>query len=85
MVEDQGIPKGIWYEKARNRWRVKLCYDGELIHRSYHKEYEAAVEAWQGAKKSMVRPKPEVPIHLCSKINRFLCRPLPGASRVRGQ
>lgn len=78
------MPKGIWFEMNRDRWRVKLFCDGVLFHRSYHRDYPAALLAWQTAKKQMVRPKPDIPIHLSSDINKFLCRPLVGASRVQG-
>lgn len=79
---DNMPPQGVWYEKGRNRWRVKLFCDGVLFHRSYHRDVEAAIAAWRKAKRSMVRPKPDIPIHLSSDINRFLCRPLPGACRI---
>jgi len=81
MVCNPEQPKGIWFEINRNRWRVKLFCDGILFHRSYHKNYNDALIAWHKAKKQMVRPKPEVPIHLSSDINRFLCQPLLGAAR----
>ncbi len=78
------IPRGIWYEKERDRWRVKLIHEGALLHRSYHKVYDDALKAWKQAKKSIVRPKPQLPIPESSIINQFLCRPLPGSSRVQG-
>ncbi len=81
MVVPQEIPKGIWYEKARDRWRVKLVHDGVLLHRNYYKTYELAYDAWLDTKKKMVRPKPLIPIPESSLINRFLCQPRYGASR----
>jgi len=79
------IPKGIWYEEKRNRWRVKLAYDGALLCCSYHHSYADALAAWKEIKRNMTRPKPEVPIHLSSDINKFLCQPLVGAGRLEGR
>jgi len=76
---------GIWYEEKRNRWRVKLAANGELLCCSYHHSYEDAVVAWHEVKQSIVRPKPVIPIPESSLINRFLCQPLPGTSRVQGR
>lgn len=76
MDLSEGIPKGIWYEKKRRRWRVKLVFEGVLLHRSYHKEYADALAAWVKTKKSMVRPRPLIPIPESSLINRYLCQPL---------
>ena len=81
---DEGAPKGIWYEKKRNRWRVKLACDGVLLCCTYHHSYAEALIAWKNIKRNMVRPKPDIPIHLSSDINRFLCLPLVGESRVQG-
>ena len=74
-------PKGIWFEKNRNRWRVKLFCDGILFHRSYHRSYNEALSAWRKAKKCMIIPRPVIPIAEASLINRFLCQPLVGAGR----
>lgn len=74
MVPTKPYPKGIWYEKARNRWRVKLVADGILLHRSYHKYYEDAYTAWLTVKQA---PRPfQIPVPAASPINRFLCQPL---------
>ena len=81
MEQSSNIPKGIWYEKERNRWRVKLVADGILLHRSYHREYSDALVAWTETKRNMVRPKLRPGPSL---INQFLCRPLVGSSRVQG-
>jgi len=69
-------PKGIWFETNRKRWRVKLFCDGQLFHRSYHREYDSALIAWKQAKKQMIIPRPTIPIAEASLINRFLCQPL---------
>jgi hypothetical protein len=78
---DDEAPKGIWYEKKRNRWRVKLACDGVLLCCTYHHSYDAALDAWKETKRNMVRPKPDIPIPLSSDINIFLCLPRVGVSR----
>jgi hypothetical protein len=83
-MESDTIPKGIWYEEKRKRWRVKLVADGVLLCCTYHRDYADALVAWTKVKKSIVRPKPEIPIPLSSDINKFLCQPLVGAARLRG-
>jgi len=83
-MELDTIPKGIWYEEKRKRWRVKLAADGVLLCCSYHRNYADALAAWTKTKKSIIRPRPKIPIYLSSDINRFLCQPLVGAGRVQG-
>ena len=36
--------KGIWFEKQRTRWRVRLYYKGHIFHLSYHTDYRDAIE-----------------------------------------
>jgi len=84
MDPGAAIPKGVWYEVQRNRWRVKLFCDGKVYHRSYHKDYLEAVAVCQQARKKMIKPRPIVPIQEASLINQFLCQPLVGAGRVTG-
>lgn len=36
------LPKGLWYEKARNRYRVRIYRNKTIVHLSYHKEREDA-------------------------------------------
>jgi len=48
-MDIQATKKGIWYEKKRDRYRVRLYRDGELLERSYHRSYEAALAAWERA------------------------------------
>jgi hypothetical protein len=79
------VPKGVWYEKRRDRWRVKLFCDGVLFHRSYHRQFNDALAAWQSAKKQMIRPRPIVPLSESSIQNRFLCQPrIAGMAEFRG-
>ena len=68
------IPRGITYEKGRKRWRVKLVKNGVLLHRSYHREFQAAYDAWLVVKLST--PRPELVPPKPSPINQFLCQPL---------
>jgi hypothetical protein len=42
-------PRGLYYERARNRWRVRLFYQQKLIWRSYHYNERQALEALQHA------------------------------------
>jgi hypothetical protein len=78
------IPKGIWYEEKRSRWRVKLADSGVLLCCSYHRNYDDAYKAWREVKRSIVRPRPKIPIQESSPVNQFICQPLTGAGRVQG-
>ena len=51
----ESVP-GIWYESPRHRWRVKLCKDGEIYHRSYHHSFDEALVAWTLAKRNAAQP-----------------------------
>ena len=84
MDVDGTIPVGIWYETKRTRWRVKLFCDGTLFHRSYHRVYEDALDAWKAAKKKMIKPRPKIPLAEASLLNRFICQPRVGSSRLQG-
>ena len=46
------IPKGIYYEQSKKRWRVRLYKAGRVVYLGYFKEYPQAVEALRDAKKS---------------------------------
>lgn len=69
---------GIWFEKNRNRWRVKIVRNKAILHRSYHSSYEEAYEVWLEVKKEIRQSTP-----LCIKgreltvIERFLYQPTP--------
>ncbi len=57
------IYKGIYFETARNRWRVRL-YRGNLIcHLSYHDTQEDAERAYEDAKKVQAVPAPPASFH----------------------
>jgi hypothetical protein len=44
------LPRGIFFETERQRWRVRLYKTGEVIHLSYHRSIEDAMEGWIVAK-----------------------------------
>jgi len=72
------VTPGIWHEVGRNRWRVKLCKDGEIYHRSYHHSYQSALKAWTQAKQMAARPVSEVIAEQrMTPIAKFLRQPLP--------
>lgn len=76
--------QGIWFEKGRNRWRVKIFKDGKLFHRSYHYEYEAAFETWSKAKRQLTLPRSDLAeLESISAISQFLRQPLPGGADRR--
>lgn len=49
--------KGLWFEAARNRWRVRLYRNRTLFHLSYHASYEDALNALRNAR----RKRPTAP------------------------
>lgn len=53
------LPRGLWYEAPRKRWRVRLYKKRHLCHLSYHASYEEAIEALSAARRN--RPKAELP------------------------
>lgn len=52
-------PPGLWYEAARNRWRVRLYKQRQLYHLSYHTDYTEALSALHHARRN--RPKAPTP------------------------
>ena len=44
------IPRGIWFEEKRKRYRVRLYLGPIVIYRSYHKDLATAIEAYTLAK-----------------------------------
>lgn len=60
------LPNGLYYEKARRRYRVRLYKNGEVIHRSYHRCYNRAVDTLCKAREAAERfvptaTKPKAP------------------------
>lgn len=56
------MARGVWHEEKRNRWRVRLYYNGHVVHRSYHPDEEEAIEVHAAAKdilKSMTKEEKE--------------------------
>ncbi len=41
------LPKGIWYEAQRQRYRVRIYRKDVVQHLSYHETLEEAIEALQ--------------------------------------
>lgn len=44
------IPKGIYYESAKKRWRVRLYKTGSVVFLGYYKDFTASLSAWETAK-----------------------------------
>ena len=44
------IPKGIYYEAAKKRWRVRLYKSGSVIFLGYFKSFHSSIAAYQEAK-----------------------------------
>jgi len=44
---DEPLPRGVWYEAKRKRWRVRLYSGTKVRHRSYHLTKEQALATWQ--------------------------------------
>lgn len=45
------LPKGIWFEAKRQRYRVRVYRRSRVIHRSYHKSLDEAKAALREARK----------------------------------
>jgi hypothetical protein len=81
----ESIP-GIWHEKPRNRWRVKLCKDCEIYHLSYHHSYEEAFITWTLAKQAVAQPTSMLAARQAlTPIAKFLRQPPPEGWRSRLQ
>ena len=55
---------GIYYDRQRNRWRVRLYKQREVVHLSYHPNYQAAYTTWELALKERdhYHPRELIPI-----------------------
>lgn len=74
--------QGLWYEKGRDRWRVKIVRHGVLIHRSYHHDYQEALRIWNDIQNQLRQRRPRIISQPTSDIEKFLRQPLPGAGVV---
>jgi hypothetical protein len=74
--------QGLWYEAARDRWRVKIVRSGVLIHRSYHHDYDEALRIWEDIQRDLLRSRPRLVTQPTSDIAKFLRQPPPGAGVV---
>jgi len=45
--------RGIWFEKKRNRYRVRIYKNNVVAHRSYHTTEEEAIETYKAAKREL--------------------------------
>lgn len=50
MSVPEKLPRGLWYDGERDRWRVRVYRRNRPIHVSYHKTYVEAVIALAQAK-----------------------------------
>lgn len=41
------LPKGVWYEKPRERYRVRIVRNKRKLHLSYHKSKDEAVTTYE--------------------------------------
>ena len=57
-------PVGIYYDKQRTRWRVRLYKQREVVHLSYHPNYQLAHVAWELAikERDLYEPRELIPI-----------------------
>lgn len=44
------LPRGIFYDSKRRRYRVRVHIKSKVVHLSYHRTYEEALEAFKEAK-----------------------------------
>lgn len=44
------LPRGIYFEGARQRYRVRLYWDHQVEHQSYHRDFTEAVEELRRAR-----------------------------------
>ncbi len=57
-------PVGIYFDRQRNRWRVRLYKQREVVHLSYHPTYQMAYTRWEAALKEreLYEPRELIPI-----------------------
>lgn len=56
------LPTGIYYERGRDRYRVRLHKYGKVVHRSYHESLQSALDALDLAlaiRSEIARPAPK--------------------------
>lgn len=46
----QTLPKGLFYEEGRGRFRVRLYHEKRVFHLSYHYSYEEAITTLEATK-----------------------------------
>lgn len=50
------LPKGLFFDPKRNRYRVRLYRGAEIVHLSYHKTLDEALDLY----KKIVDDRPEI-------------------------
>ncbi|MCK4829371.1 hypothetical protein KA005_77320 [bacterium] len=62
--EKNELPVGIYHDTQRNRWRVRLYKQREVVHLSYHPNYQLAYATWELALKEreLYEPRKLTPI-----------------------
>jgi len=57
-------PAGIFFDKERQRWRVRLYKQRRVVHLTYHPSYQKALEQYQVAIKEReeYQPREKVPL-----------------------
>lgn len=63
--------RGLWYEKARKRWRVRLYKDNRVTHLSYHEKESAARRMLERAKTARKTIKPAAAYDLSSPVDQL--------------
>lgn len=46
------LPRGIWYEKNKQRYRLRIQRNYIVMHRSYHRSIESAIQTLEMYKES---------------------------------
>ena len=54
----ESLPKGIYHEVKRSRYRVRLYQGKQIIHCSYHKTLDDALNTYQAIKPTTKALKP---------------------------
>lgn len=61
MTEAQ-LPRGIWFEEGRGRYRVRIYHRQQIIWRSYHFTLDDALDAHQHALELQRSWRPSAPV-----------------------
>jgi hypothetical protein len=64
-TEKISLPVGVWHEKNRNRYRIRLYAQRMVVHLSYHDTLEEALETYPAA----LAAQREALTHIPKRIN----------------